>query len=102
MSFAFFCNSVVKLTDRCSCLNPCTVIFNVNLDSSKLGEVYNNEWCFNSSGIRETLIVMASTADSKVNSKLLTANNRCLDMGFIQRSENKLRFWHRRQQLNSS
>jgi hypothetical protein len=71
MSFAFLSNSIVKFTIRGTHFNPCATIIDIDTNGSKVGKVYNNEWFFNFRDIRESLIVMASTKDSKMNSNLL-------------------------------
>lgn len=93
MGRALLSDPIVDFTHGGSSLHPSGVIFNINIHTSKLGEIKNHERVFDLRHKREALIVMPSAAHSEMNAKLFGAENGSLDVGIIGSSEYE--FWLR-------
>uniref|UniRef100_A0A803R938 Uncharacterized protein n=1 Tax=Cannabis sativa TaxID=3483 RepID=A0A803R938_CANSA len=66
MDFAFLRNFVVKFSNCSTSLNPSRVMFDVNMDESKVDEIYENKRSFYLRHVGNSFIVVASTTNSEM------------------------------------
>ena len=85
---------VVKLTNCSTSLNPSTIVFNINVDFSLLGQVQHYKRFFDLRDIRQAFVVVTAAYDAHMSSKFLGTDDGSLDVRLVERFEYESRFRH--------
>ena len=85
---------VVKFTNCSTSLNPTTIVFNINVDFSQLGQVHHYKRFFDLRDIRQAFVVVTAASDAYMSSKFLGTDDGSLDVRLVERFEYESRFRH--------
>lgn len=83
MELTLFPNSVIKLPQSSTSLNPSRSALQIHCNGSEIEHVDENEGRRGNRGIGEALEIMAAASDSYVKSGGFGANESELEMGFV-------------------
>ncbi|WVY92927.1 hypothetical protein V8G54_032015 [Vigna mungo] len=82
MNFTLLTNSVINFTKHCTSLHPSGLGVYINFNCSEIEHVKDEERDL--SHVGHALVVMASTSDFHLQVVLLSANDGCLYMRYMQ------------------